>query len=506
MIDRAIIQCSESQESSVFVSKPLLKKIKTSLSYYIYDTWTNEILEVDDTIFQLLSDNTPELIFQKPILQSERQRAIEEIKVAKRHGYFRDDYPVIDSFPEEHIDTIVNQAIGEGPDQLILNVTERCNLRCRYCSFSGAYPFERTHSNKTMSWNVAREALDWYFKHDKRDNFSIGFYGGEPLLAFSLIKKIIEYARGRIGNMASFSMTTNGTLLTERIWSFFVAEGVRITFSLDGPASVHDRYRVGRNGHGSFSTVWTTIKKLYDSNKEYFRDSISFNMVLAPPVKMREINKFIEDNPSIFDNSTIMVTPVNPHPSEVQERLGLKCPYHGRSKETQETEEIYNSFKKTLIERGQTYGLPGAYYAREFVSIHQRPMTVMSPRTASHGQCIPGHRKCFVSTDGIFYMCERVSPAYSIGTVWSGIDLKVVREFLKSYNRFFNDECQKCWAVRLCQKCFNNVRIGDEWSCDRMKKLCHSRRTNLHHLLTVYCEIRETRDDAFKWAEDIAMV
>ncbi|OJT87365.1 hypothetical protein BM535_20895 [Clostridioides difficile] len=52
---------------------------------------------------------------------------------------------------------------------------------------------------------------------------SVGFYGGEPLLEFDLIKQIVEYVKvvGE-GKEIYFNLTTNATLFNEEIIEFFV--------------------------------------------------------------------------------------------------------------------------------------------------------------------------------------------------------------------------------------------------------------------------------------------
>lgn len=83
--------------------------------------------------------------------------------------------------------------------QLILNVTEDCNMRCKYCVYSGNYTNNRVHSNIYMSETIAKKSVIKYleqFKIKRKYNISsqpiISFFGGEPLLNFELIKNIVK--------------------------------------------------------------------------------------------------------------------------------------------------------------------------------------------------------------------------------------------------------------------------------------------------------------------------
>src|SRR5699024_8096020 len=101
---------------------------------------------------------------------------------------------------------------------VILQVTQNCNLRCGYCTYGGNYK-NRTHSLKTMNFELAKKAIDFGVERSQESSdFVVSFYGGEPLLAFNLIKKCVAYAKENIqGKELHFNMTTNGTLLTTEI-------------------------------------------------------------------------------------------------------------------------------------------------------------------------------------------------------------------------------------------------------------------------------------------------
>ncbi len=103
-----------------------------------------------------------------------------------------------------------------------------------------------------MSLDVARRSIDFIFRHAPAESLlDIGFFGGEPLLEFPLIKKITEmiethpaYSSGRV----SLSITTNGTVYTPAISAFLRGHAIKVCVSCDGPPRVQDLFR--RNQHG----------------------------------------------------------------------------------------------------------------------------------------------------------------------------------------------------------------------------------------------------------------
>ena len=92
--------------------------------------------------------------------------------------------------------------LGVGFKQLLLEVTSICNFRCKYCTYSGHYKHTRNHGEMNMDFVVAKRAIDYYFenfeiayKRNAQKKPIISFYGGEPLINFTLIKKIVNYIK-----------------------------------------------------------------------------------------------------------------------------------------------------------------------------------------------------------------------------------------------------------------------------------------------------------------------
>jgi|GEM_PF-3854109 sulfatase maturation enzyme AslB (radical SAM superfamily) len=110
---------------------------------------------------------------------------------------------------------------------IILFVTDKCNRRCSYC---------RVHKGtNVMTFGSAKKALDDYFAGGKtKDEISVKFFGGEPLLALPLIKKIVAYI-GAVHpkQKVSYLLTTNGDLLTPAVAIFLAQNNVAVTLSVD---------------------------------------------------------------------------------------------------------------------------------------------------------------------------------------------------------------------------------------------------------------------------------
>ena len=101
---------------------------------------------------------------------------------------------------------------------LCLHVAHTCNLNCSYCFASqGRYQGERA----LMSFEVGKRAMDFLIENSgSRRNLEVDFFGGEPLMNFDMVKKLVAYCREqeKIHNKNfRFTMTTNGASLRKHI-------------------------------------------------------------------------------------------------------------------------------------------------------------------------------------------------------------------------------------------------------------------------------------------------
>ena len=123
---------------------------------------------------------------------------------------------------------------------LELIVAEGCNLKCAYC-------FEHFKTPTRMDFETAKAAIDHYMTDDDGyDEVLIDFMGGEPMIAFPLIKKVVAYVESKTWpKRYHFSMSTNGTLFKDAYKPWFVAHREVFTpmVSLDGTKLIHDLNR-----------------------------------------------------------------------------------------------------------------------------------------------------------------------------------------------------------------------------------------------------------------------
>ncbi len=156
---------------------------------------------------------------------------------------------------------------------LCLHVAHTCNLNCSYCFASqGKYHGERA----VMSYEVGKRALDFLIENSgSRRNLEVDFFGGEPLMNFDVVKKLVEYARSvekEHNKNFRFTLTTNGLLIDDDVIDFANREMSNVVLSLDGRKEIHDKFRVDYAGNGSWERIVPKFQKLVSERggKNYY--------------------------------------------------------------------------------------------------------------------------------------------------------------------------------------------------------------------------------------------
>lgn len=150
----------------------------------------------------------------------------------------------------------------ESPDSVQLIVSDGCNMQCSYCY--GKY-YKNMPVDHLMSKEIGIKAVEFAHAVGAKN---IGFFGGEPLLNFHLVKAVIEYCEKK-GYVFQFGMTTNGTLVTKEIAEYAKKHKLLISVSVDGDSTTHNLSRKYPSGKGSYADVLRGIKLLKESGCLY---------------------------------------------------------------------------------------------------------------------------------------------------------------------------------------------------------------------------------------------
>lgn len=140
-------------------------------------------------------------------------------------------------------------------------LTQECNLSCSYC-----YIHKRPLK---MALATARKVVNFIFNNTPcGEKIDIGFFGGEPLLEFELLKEITLMIKNH-ARYAEFpseiSLVTNGTIFSTEIADFINQHDIGFCLSCDGPPSIHNITRYFKGGKGSAAIVTKTIRQALEA-------------------------------------------------------------------------------------------------------------------------------------------------------------------------------------------------------------------------------------------------
>lgn len=157
-----------------------------------------------------------------------------------------------------------DQFTPPGIRRITLNMTQICNLHCNYCAAGG----DGSYGDPITRISIERTIPQLRFLIDKIPEggaFHITFLGGEPLLYPQGIALIGSYVQEKCkqGKITpSFSITTNGTLLSEENVRILENLQCNITISVDGPGEINDRVRPQKNGESGTLSLLEGLESL----------------------------------------------------------------------------------------------------------------------------------------------------------------------------------------------------------------------------------------------------
>ncbi len=523
---------------------PLTVQYRTkSGRYYLYDLGTGEIIETDETIDAIagdyrLLDHDEILLKYEALGRDAVETALRELDALRKEGCLA-DHPPEELVPVERIvfdgNPYALEEFWNGTASLlILGITERCNLCCEYCCYSGKVEGFRAHGNRTMPYETATKAIAGFLGNRPGsvvDILPITFYGGEPLLEFDLLQRLVAFANERaavLGKKVAFSVTTNGTLLKDEVTDFLVEHDFHITISFDGARNSHNRYRKFRDGSGSFDLVRSNLRRFAKRHPDH--KSRGINMVLAPPLELDAMaalmQEIIDDYP-LSRASWVNIGPEHRFPEQAPStRYGCYTPsdcasspmtastFHSLSESDRAAVmRMFDQCVDSLMRVGfretkQTMPLAVVLFEQQFDALHHRGITTRKPDWMFLIPCLPGFSRRFCDVDGNYRICERVddSDVFVLGNVRDGLDANKLKRTME-LRRHFGD-CGNCTAIKTCNLCYARVPYTDRAEAGydpHYDMLCRQTRAANEATLRTYTEIMESNPHAFDKPYEIKM-
>lgn len=378
-------------------------------------------------------------------------------------------------FVELTADTVRQQLLNL--KQLVFEVTDNCNLKCKYCGYGEFYCSYDKRDARNLSFDNAKILIDYLFtlwREYEVDFYqhalTVSFYGGEPLLNVPFIKQVQEYLETTYAGCLelSYSMTTNAILL-DRYMDFLAEKNFNLLISLDGNKEAQS-YRVDHHGENSFDRVFKNVKLLQEKYPDYFEKNVNLNSVLHDRNNTVDIYQFMKHE---FGKRT-MISELNTSGIREDKREQFRGMflskqsdfYQALSSYPQLVDEMFYDVADTkmlYLYLEEFSGNIYKYYTDLLVSKKQMPLMPT-------GTCPPFSKKIFLTVNGKILPCERIDQKYVMGNVKSGkvtLDLKKIAAF---YNMVFDKikkQCTKCYRQKFCMQCiFYIPNVENGGICD----------------------------------------
>ncbi|MEA1936639.1 MAG: SPASM domain-containing protein [Patescibacteria group bacterium] len=344
-------------------------------------------------------------------------------------------------------------------------LTERCNFRCNYCFVKNNNPLGN------MTKEVALKGLDFFCRLIAKDpeqfdlEKTIVFYGGEPLLNWSvfetLLSKIKDYIKsGKLPQETTLNLVTNGSLLNRKIARILRDHNVQISISIDGDDSATNSSRIYANGE----SVYQDIKRGFQICKEAGMD-IGASCTLSEA----SIHNFDTTLRVLLDECEVT-------------NLGLNLMISGEEKMNNGYNERAAKF---ILDAFQVFRKRGVYEDRIM-----RKANAFIERTVWPFDCgATGGNQIVIAPDGDVGVCHGFvgKKKYFPTSVYDNdFDISKDKDFKEwSMRSPLNmPECQDCFALGICGggcPYQSELETGSIWELD--KRFCVHAKMTLEWLI-----------------------
>ncbi len=430
----------------------------------VLDTASGSVHSVDEVaydIIEMYKEHDPQSIVaamlekyadREDVTREDVLECIEDVKELEKNGklFSEDKYEKL-AYSYKNNSNVVKA--------LCLHVAHTCNLNCSYCFASqGKYQGDRA----LMSFEVGKRAFDWLIENSgTRRNLEVDFFGGDPLMNWDVVKRLVAYAReieGKYNKNFRFTLTTNGVLIDDDVIEFANKEMSNVVISLDGRKEVNDHFRKNYKGEGSYDTIVPKFKRLVEAREGknyYMRGTFTHNNV-----------DFTNDLLHMADLgfTELSMEPVVCPPGD---------PYALTEDDKPVLFEQYEILAKEMIKRKKE--------GRGFTFYHYMLDLKNGPCIYKRiTGCGSGTEYMAVTPWGELFPCHQFvgDPKYSLGNIWDGVTNKAVQDEFRGCNSYSREECRNCWAKLYCSGgCAANAyhatgSIGGVYAygCDLFKK------------------------------------
>lgn len=360
----------------------------------------------------------------------------------------------------------------------MLAVTHACNLRCRYCFVQK----EPSH----MTLETAKDAVRFLIDNAHAAGAGtpeMNFFGGEPMLMYdSIIKPLAEWVHDELGEPLRFSITTNGTLLTDERIRFMQRHRFGLLLSMDGNKPVQDYNRPYADGSGSFTIMNSIVPKVVAA-----WPGTTFRMTAIPDTCGHVFQSIMWALMHGFTNFFVTPNVFEPWSDEARNIL---------ANELHKYADYYIECKRDGVKPITFSTFEQAFWdIKAIADAEAKGIYRAMPKCRSDGKCGLGtSRFASIHPNGNLYACQEMTSnegeesAFYIGSIYSGVDNNRRRALAESFDSVsvWGEYCDECEYDRICDGgCVANNYMVTGKLGGMPEMYCWWRRTVLHEAMRV---------------------
>jgi uncharacterized protein len=434
--------------------------------------------------------NTNQIIFEAQkalpcdeyqiILNSDISYYIDLFNILNKKGYFAKEIekdPEIRQYPPRMIEHFIANT-----EMISFEVTDKCNLSCFYCGYGEFYKGYDKRIGKNIDLVSAKALIDFiialkkkYFNKIKSHRkIGISFYGGEPLLNFYAIRKIVEIIKQiNISDFYfQFTITTNGILLDLYI-DYLVENDFILAISLDG-AKENNAYRVFKNGKSSFDIVYKNSKMLKEKYPNYLKSNVSFACVMHNKNSFSEVLRFFVNE----FGKVPMMNSIAGRDLNKKNKSEFESIFRKKKNEIREETNIISLKKEISLKYFPRNTKLEKFIINNCESVHGDIRTVIGgeykkSKIIHTGTCNPFEKKIFFTVNGKILPCERISQEYTLGNIKNKSIYLDYEQIAKQYNKYyikFLSQCKDCADRYYCTQCIFQLPLkSNKVKCDNFQ-------------------------------------